>query len=129
MSSTTSTLQDDLLGRIRHELPGLSDSDADDLARSVARIIEAFAPEVIYAFGSHARGDAGPDSDVDLMVIIDESDEPTYRRAQAAFRAVGPHDLPLDILVRTSDEFSQRRHNPASLSSTVLREGTILYAA
>ncbi len=41
-------------------------------------LVEAFDPERIYLFGSYARGDAGPDSDYDLMIIVDSSDQPQY---------------------------------------------------
>jgi predicted nucleotidyltransferase len=42
----------------------------DALVRAIGRIVEAMQPEAIYLFGSHARGDAGPDSDYDLLVIV-----------------------------------------------------------
>ena len=41
----------------------------------VRRIVERFHPEKIILFGSHARGDAGPDSDVDLMVVFSEVED------------------------------------------------------
>lgn len=46
------------------------------LAEVVRRLIEAYDPEKIYLFGSKARGDAGPDSDYDLMVIVPNSASP-----------------------------------------------------
>ena len=49
--------------------PGL---DTPVLAEVVRRLAEAYCPESIYLFGSTARGDAGPDSDYDLMVIVRE---------------------------------------------------------
>ncbi|TMF00601.1 MAG: nucleotidyltransferase domain-containing protein, partial [Chloroflexi bacterium] len=50
--------------RIGDELPRLSPRDTVELAGIVERLVEALRPERIYAFGSHARGDATPDSDV-----------------------------------------------------------------
>jgi predicted nucleotidyltransferase len=129
MSESTVTLEHELTERIRQELPSLSEHETRDLARSITRLVEAFRPQMIYAFGSRARGDAHTDSDVDLMVVVDQSDQPTYRRAQDAFRAVGLHDVPLDILVRTLEEFDSRSENPASLTATIRREGLVLYAA
>jgi len=59
-------------------------------------------------------------------VIVPASSEPGYRRAQAAYRAVGLHRLPLDIVVLTRDEFEARRDVVASLPATVAREGRVL---
>lgn len=50
------------------------------LTAMVERLITALSPERIYLFGSCARGDAGPDSDYDLLVVIPTSPLPRYRR-------------------------------------------------
>jgi predicted nucleotidyltransferase len=128
MSATTLVQQ--LETRIRQEMPSLSSEQAEELADLVRQLIDQFQPECIYAFGSRARGDAQPDSDVDLMVVVAESDDPGYRRAQDARRSLQRRFLfSLDILVWTSDEFNQRSPNPATLPGTILREGRKLYAA
>jgi len=49
------------------------------LGEIVRRLVEAYQPERIYLFGSKARGDASPDSDYDLMVVV-PNDAPTERR-------------------------------------------------
>jgi hypothetical protein len=49
------------------------------LAELAGRLVEAYVPERVYLFGSKARGDAGPDSDYDLMVIVPD-DAPAERR-------------------------------------------------
>lgn len=129
MSESATDLQRELQARIRRELPSLTEDEAADLARSIARLVTAFAPDSIYVFGSHARADANEDSDVDLMVVVGASDLPMYRRAQAARAAIGLHDVPLDVLVWTRAEFERRLANPASFSATILREGRLLHAA
>ena len=48
----------------------------DALDRAIGRIVDTMQPEAIYLFGSHARGDAGADSDYDLLVIVPD-DTPT----------------------------------------------------
>jgi len=124
------TTGEDLAARVRHELPGLTAAGcADELAGLLVALVGALRPELIYAFGSQARGTPRTDSDVDLLVIVASSPEPGYRRAQAAYRAVGLHRLPLDIVVLTRDEFEARRGLVASLPATVAREGRVLYAA
>ena len=46
------------------------------LAEIVRRLVETYRPERVYLFGSHARGDAGPDSDYDLMVVVPNQTPP-----------------------------------------------------
>ena len=100
-----------------------------ELARVVERLTEAFQPERIYVFGSQARGEATPDSDIDLLIVVAQADEPAHRLAQAAYRMATPHSLALDLLVMPLDEFERRSRALASLPATVLREGRVLYAA
>lgn len=121
---------DGTLGRrIRRELPHLAREEVRDLARSVAQLIHVFEPQRIVVFGSQARGAPTANSDVDLLVIVGNSDQPPHRRAQTAYAAIGAHAVPLDILVMTSDEFEARLPAIASLPATVEREGRTLYAA
>ena len=114
---------------IRRELPHINEEDAGELARVLQRLVAAPEPERIHIFGSQARGDATPESDVDLLVVVPSSDQPPYRRAQAAYHAMGRRNLSIDVLVMTRDEFDQRAPAVASLPATVLREGKMLYAA
>jgi hypothetical protein len=114
---------------IRRELPHLGSAAVSEVARSVRRLVEAFQPERIYVFGSHARGAPHADSDIDLLVIVGTSDEPPYRRAQRAYAAVGPHSIALDIQIITRGEFEARLSAVSSLPATVAREGRTLYAA
>jgi hypothetical protein len=61
------------------------------LEEMVRRLVAAFDPDHIYLYGSRARGEAGPDSDYDLMLVVSASQVPRYRRNQQAFRALcGP---------------------------------------
>ena len=95
----------------------------------VHRLVAALAPERIYLFGSQARGDAGPDSDYDVLVIVPTSKLPRYRRDQAAFHALLGIGVAKDVLVLTHDEFERQRTVVCSLPATVEREGMLLYAA
>ncbi len=99
------------------------------LRAMVNRLVKAFQPQAIYLFGSMARGQAGPDSDYDLMVIVPNSSEPKYRRAQRAQRALWGLTAGADVLVLTSEEFREASSVVCSLPATVLREGKELYAA
>lgn len=99
------------------------------LAEIVRRLIEAYDPEKIYLFGSKARGDSGPDSDYDLMVIVSDDAPSDRRRSRLAYQALRGTGIAADVLVWTRQAFESRLHLRASLPSTVVREGEMLYAA
>jgi predicted nucleotidyltransferase len=95
----------------------------------VERLKQAYHPERIYLFGSRARGDDGPDSDFDFLVVVPD-DAPRERRgSRLAYQALRGTGVAADILVWTRAYFESRRHLKASLSSTVASEGRLLYAA
>ncbi len=99
------------------------------LAEIVQRLVQTFQPERIYLFGSQARGEAGPDSDYDILMVVKASPLPRYRRDQAAFHAVTGVGVSKDILVLTREEFDRGRTVLCSLPATIEREGRLLYAA
>jgi predicted nucleotidyltransferase len=99
------------------------------LSEIVSRLKTAFHPERIYLFGSRARGEAGPESDYDLLLVVSTSALPRYKRDQAAFRALSGLGVSKDVLVLTRDEFDRQRQARASLPATVEQEGILLYAA
>ncbi|HLE27544.1 MAG TPA: nucleotidyltransferase domain-containing protein [Anaerolineales bacterium] len=95
----------------------------DKMARRLAR---RFKPDQIILFGSHARGTAGPDSDVDLLVVTPVVGR--KREVQIAMR-VALHDflVPFDIIVATPEEVKRRRNLPGTIIRPALREGKVLY--
>ena len=104
---------------------------ADDpvLAEVVRRLTAAYRPDRIYLFGSTARGEAGPDSDYDIMVVVPDHSPPECRNCDLAYRVLRGLRVAKDVLVWTGTEFEKRLHLNASLPSTVVREGKLLYAA
>ena len=92
----------------------------------VRRIVKEFHPEKVILFGSHARGNACPDSDVDLLVVmlIDRS-----KREKAIEIGVTLHDIsiPKDIIVTTPDEFEWRKELVGTIERPAWREGKVLY--
>jgi predicted nucleotidyltransferase len=99
------------------------------LAEIVRRLVEALQPDRIYLFGSRARGDVGPDSDYDLMVVVPQLAEPGYRLAQRAHSVLWGLGVAADILVWSREAFDSRLHLKASLPATIVREGRLLHAA
>jgi predicted nucleotidyltransferase len=112
-------------------LLSMDDLPVDDakLQTIVDGIVEELNPERIYLFGSLARGTDGVDSDYDLLVVVASADEPNYRLAQRAHSRIWGLGVSADIIVLSKQSFDRRAHLQASLVGTVLREGTLLYAA
>ena len=115
--------------RFRRELPHLAEEDVCALARILARLIDAYQPERIYLSGSKARGDAGPDSDFDLLVVVPDSAPAECKRSSLAYEVLRGTGTAADVLVWTRGAFESRLHLAASLPATVVREGALLHAA
>ncbi|MBN1866603.1 nucleotidyltransferase domain-containing protein [Candidatus Sumerlaeota bacterium] len=98
-----------------------------DIQRMVRRLVRRFKPDRIILFGSHARGTAGPDSDVDLLVVMPV--EGSKREKQVEMR-VALHDIhtPKDIILVTPDEVARRRNIVGTIIYPAVREGRVLYA-
>jgi predicted nucleotidyltransferase len=99
-----------------------------ELTEIVRRLIDAYRPERIYLFGSRARSDFGGDSDYDLMVIVPDSASPERKRSRLAYEVLRGTGVAADVLVWTRDAFDRRLHLRASLPSTIVSEGRVLYA-
>jgi len=99
------------------------------LAEIVRRLVGAYQPERIYLFGSTARGDSGPDSDYDLLILVPDEAPAAKKHSDLGYLAMTGLPRSGDFLVWTRSRFEGRLHLRASLPSTVLREGKLLYAA
>ena len=97
------------------------------LTEITRRIVAVSDPQQIILFGSQARGEAGPDSDLDLLVIKDEVASP---RAEAAriYRALAGLSTPIDVVVARSDYVRRHRDVIGTVVRPALREGRVLYA-
>jgi predicted nucleotidyltransferase len=82
--------------------------------RMVRRIVNRFDPESVVLFGSRARGEAGPDSDVDLLVVMPV--QGSKRRKRVEIR-VALHKIhwPQDILLATPEECALASLIPGSI--------------
>jgi predicted nucleotidyltransferase len=100
--------------------------ESPPLDRIISAIVEAFHPRRIVMFGSRARGDARPDSDLDLMVEMETSLSPP-RRAMAIDALFGLRGWAMDVLVYTPAEVEEQRHFRNSLVRVIEAEGKVLY--
>jgi predicted nucleotidyltransferase len=99
----------------------------EQIQEMVNRIVARFNPEKIILFGSHARGNAAADSDVDLLVIMSVSGS---KREKMIEIGLALHDIPLpkDIIVTSPDEFEWRKEVPGTIERPAAKEGRLLYA-
>lgn len=90
------------------------------------RIVERFQPIRVILFGSHACGDAGPDSDIDLLVVLPHVVD-KRRVAVAIRRVLVDFPVPKDIIVTTPQEIRRRGDQVGSVLRPALREGRVVY--
>src|SRR5512135_72427 len=97
-----------------------------DIDKMVKRLVDRFDPEQIILFGSHARGTAGPDSDIDLLVIMPVTGS---QRAKQIEMRVALHDIrmPKDIILATPEQVAQQRNIVGTIIRPALQEGQVLY--
>jgi uncharacterized protein len=99
------------------------------LGEIVKRLVDAYEPERIYLFGSTARGDAGPDSDYDLLLLVRDDAPAELRDSKLAYQVLWDVGAAADVIVWEKSRFERRARVVCSLPATVLREGVLLYAA
>ncbi len=102
--------------------------DDPTLVELVRRLEAAYQPYRVYLFGSRARGDPGPDSDYDLLLVVPDDAPPDRRHSRLAYEALRGTGVAADVLVCTRTWFDRRRNLRASLPGTVLHEGRLLHA-
>jgi predicted nucleotidyltransferase len=111
---------------MKPEVEALQDPVLADIVR---RLTEAYDPLAIYLFGSKARGESGPDSDYDLMVVMPDDAPPERLKSRLAYERLWETGSAADVLVWTKEAFDSRSPLQASLPGTILREGRLVYAA
>lgn len=94
--------------------------------RVVSRIAEAIRPAKIILFGSRATGNARPDSDLDLLVICEET--VSKRQLKSAIRGLFPiQDFSMDLFILTPDEFERQKNVVSTVGRTAFKEGVVCY--
>lgn len=96
----------------------------DEMTR---RLVAEFGPSQIYLFGSHAWGRPNEDSDVDLMVVVPNSDERPSERGLRALNCLDGVRIAKDVLVYTQAEVDWDSRVYATLVSEILEKGVKLY--
>ncbi len=92
-------------------------------------LIEVYEPEAIYLFGSHAWGNPEKDSDFDFCVVIKSSDCSMAERIRTGLSALSDLNIPIDLIVFTTEEFDSKKEHPSTLMYQVSNRGIKLYEA
>lgn len=101
--------------------------DQNLLETATRRLVAKFQPEQIWLYGSHAWGEPRDDSDVDLLVVVPQSDETPIRRSQRAHRCLRGLRMPKDVLVETRQEVDRMKARTTSIENLILTRGRRLY--
>ncbi|MCL6509390.1 MAG: nucleotidyltransferase domain-containing protein [Anaerolineae bacterium] len=96
------------------------------ITQLVNAIVGAVQPIQIILFGSAARGQMRPGSDIDLLVVMPDG---THRRhtAQRLYQMIGGIETPFDLLVATPSDLEKHKDNIGLIYRTILREGKTVY--
>lgn len=94
----------------------------------IERLIKAYNPLKIYLFGPYAWGNPDEDTDLNILLIVESSDEKVYKRGDRAFDALLSFKIPINVTVFTKQEFDKFSQDVTSLSYEVKNRGKILYA-
>ncbi len=103
-------------------------TDDELLQEITTRVVAALQPRRLILFGSRARGDARPNSDVDLLVVW-KDESPPRERALAVRKALRGLKASFDIAVVTPSEFERYAERRAHIVGLAAREGRVLHAA
>lgn len=99
------------------------------LRKMVALIVDHYSPERVYLFGSKARGDAGPDSDYDFLVVVRRKVPRSKKEKFVDKRWKARLFEATDVVVWTRKSFEELSRLKTSLPATVIEEGKLLYDA
>ena len=99
----------------------------EQLERTLHSIKDAFPVEAVYVFGSYANGSAGPDSEIDLLVVCTERPgnlfELTYEIRRYLHERI---ELAVDVVVTTTEQLEQRQHQPWTVEHVAHSEGVVV---
>ena len=97
----------------------------NEIQKNIRLIVNLYHPDKVILFGSYANGNIGPDSDVDLLIVMD-TEQPTWDLAVKISSAL-KHTFPMDIIVRTPKEIARKLELGDFFIKNIMEKGTVLY--
>ena len=104
------------------------DATSELLDEIVARLIAVSRPVRVIVFGSTATGTATADSDVDLLIVLDEVDDARLESVRLR-RALSGMDAPLDVIVMRADRFEETKNIVGGIAYPANKYGRVIYDA
>src|SRR5271155_4794751 len=96
----------------------------EQIDRMVKRIVKRFRPDIIILFGSQARGEAGPDSDIDLLIVMPVEGSVCEKRLDIR-QALHDFSVPIDVVITPPEEFAWRKDVVGTIEWPATREGKV----
>ena len=93
----------------------------------VEEVVREIDPVEVVLFGSVARGDDGPDSDIDILVVLDDIEPDDKRAMVARIRSAITTFAPVDVIVADTAEMARRLNDVGSILYWSTREGRTVY--
>jgi hypothetical protein len=90
-------------------------------------VVAYFKPRRVILFGSRARGDAGPDSDIDLLVVVDDDTPAEKITIKAGFESRRPYHGPADVFPVREETFQRKSKIAGTLPRAATLEGIVVY--
>ena len=106
-------------------MKNISDETLQEITR---RISERIKPEKIILFGSRAWGVPEEASDIDLCIIVGDSDQPQYRRVRTVYESLRGIGVPVDVIVQTREEVERSMRVVTSFVRRIVEQGKVLDA-
>jgi predicted nucleotidyltransferase len=110
-------------------MPDRSHSDSVPLVPPALldSVVAYFNPRRVIVFGSVARGEAGPDSDIDLLVIVDDDTPVEKVTLKARYEFRKSYHAPADVIPVRETTFQQNSRIAGTLSRAAVLEGVVVY--
>ena len=99
--------------------------DPEVLADVIERVVEVTSPERIVLFGSAARGEMGPNSDIDLLVVKDTTNR--AKEVEGVYARLWGVEAAVDVVMVTPDDVARLETNHAYVVRPALQEGRVVY--
>lgn len=91
------------------------------------RVVAYFQPRRVILFGSAARGEAGPDSDIDLLVVVDDDTPAEKVTIRAGYESRRGYDGPADVFPVREATFERKAKIAGTLPRAATLEGIVVY--
>lgn len=102
-------------------------SEIQDVLEKVKhRIVPRFHPQRIILFGSYAVGRSGPNSDIDLLIVMDVEGS-TRKKANEIDLLMSDRSIPMDFLVLTPEQYERQKNIIGTVVRQADREGKVIY--